>query len=155
MKKSGKKTRRIELCYIEDGIAVTAELLDKEMPRTCRKIVEHLPLIGTATHARYSGSEVAMLITKKCRIAREKATCACLPGDIAYIWLNRDDHYGLDDDVSEICWFYDRDGRPSMFEGPVRVNVFARMIGDTTAFFKACADTRIHGVKKFRIRLVE
>jgi hypothetical protein len=42
-----------------------------------------------------------------------------------------------------------------MFEGPVRVNVFARMIGDIRAFAAACADTRIHGVKKIRISLVE
>ncbi len=146
--------RFIELCYVDDNISIKAELLEKEMPRTCAEIVKHLPIDGIATHARYSGSEVATLITKSCKIAREKATCAVLPGEIAYVWLNRDDHYGLDDDVSEICWFYDRDSRPTMAEGPVLVNVFARMIGDASAFNKACADTRIHGVKRIRIRLV-
>ena len=75
-------------------------------------------------------------------------------GDVAYVWLNRDDHYGLDDDVSEICWFYDRDSMPQMFEGPVLVNVCARIVGDATAFYKACADTRLSGRKTMRVSLV-
>lgn len=147
--------RYIELRYVEDDIAVRARLLDDEMPRTCAELVKHLPLESTATHARYSGSEVAMLISKVIRVEREKATCATLPGDVAYVWLNRDDHYGLDDDVSEICWFYDRDASPRMWEGPVRVNIFAHIEGDAAAFYRACADTRISGVKTMRISLVE
>ena len=95
-----------------------------------------------------------MLLPTSIRIEREKATCAVLPGDVVYIWLNRDDHYGLDDDVSEIAWFYDRDCRPSMFEGPVLANIFARIEGDAEEFYRACADTRISGVKTMRISLV-
>jgi hypothetical protein len=146
--------RHIELRFVESDVAVKAVLLEKEMPRTCEELTRHLPLEGLATHARYSGSEVATLIPKHIRIDHEKATCAVLPGEIAYVWLSRDDHYGLDDDVSEICWFYDRDSRPQMWEGPVLVNIFARMEGDTSAFFKACADTRITGQKRIRISLV-
>lgn len=147
--------RYIELRYVEDDIAVRARLLEGEMPRTCAELVKHMPFESTATHARYSGSEVAMLLPTHIRIGREKATCATLPGDVAYVWLNRDDHYGLDDDVSEICWFYDRDCRPSMAEGPVRVNIFAHIEGDAAEFYKACADTRISGVKTLRISLLE
>jgi len=42
-----------------------------------------------------------------------------------------------------------------MFEGPVRVNVFARIEGDAVEFCKACADTRISGVKRVRIALCD
>jgi len=147
-------TRYIELRYVESGIAVRARLLEDEMPRTCAALIPRLPLESTAIHARYSGSEVAMLIPTDIRIEREKATCAVLPGEVAYVWLNRDDHYGLDDDVSEICWFYDRDARPTMAEGPVRVNVFARIEGDAAAFYRACADTRLTGAKRLRISFV-
>jgi len=148
--------KHIELRFVKEDIAVRAVLLDKEMPRTCKALLKHLPLEGAATHARYSGSEVAMLLPKSIKIAREKATCAVLPGDVAYVRLDRDDHYGLDDDVAEICWFYDRDAQPRMWEGPVRVNIFARIPTgrDATAFYRACADTRIHGVKKVRISRV-
>lgn len=147
--------RYIELRYVDEGIAVRARLLEEEMPRTCGELVKHLPLESIATHARYSGSEVAMLISTDIRIDREKATCATMTGDVAYVWLNRDDHYGLDDDVSELCWFYDRDARPSMAEGPVRVNIFARIEGDASEFYRASADTRISGVKKIRVSLVD
>ncbi len=147
--------RYIELRFVESGVSARAELLEAEMPRTCAELVKHLPLESTATHARYSGSEVAMLLSTEIKIGREKATCAVLPGDVAYVWLNRDDHYGLDDDVSEICWFYARDAMPQMFEGPVRVNIFARIVGDATEFYRASADTRITGVKQLRISLAE
>jgi hypothetical protein len=124
------------------------------MPRTCNEILKHLPFKGTATHARYSGSEVAMLLPTDIKIGREKSTYSVQTGDVAYVWLNMDDHYGLDDDVSEICWFYDRDSCPSMAEGPVRVNIFARIEGDATEFYKASADTRISGQKKVSISLI-
>jgi hypothetical protein len=145
----------IEIEFTELKIEVRARLLEDEMPRTCHEIVKHLPLESTATHARYSGSEVAMLLSTDIKIGREKATCAVQAGDVAYVWLNRDDHYGLDDDVSEICWFYDKDSTPSMAEGPVRVNVFASIEGDATGFYKASAETRISGAKNVRISLIK
>ena len=145
----------IELLFVEQKISARARLLETEMPRTCATILDHLPLESKATHARYSGSEVAMLLSTDIRIGREKATCAVETGDVAYVWLNRDDHYGLDDDVSEICWFYDRDSRPSMAEGPVLVNIFARIEGDAAAFYRASAVTRTTGVKNMRISLID
>lgn len=145
----------LEIRFVDDGISARALLLEEDMPRTCGELLKHLPLEGTAIHARYSGSEVALLLPPHIRIDREKATCAVVPGDVAYVWLNRDDHYGLSDDVSEICWFYDRDAQPQMFEGPVRVNVFARIEGDAGEFYRACADTRISGAKRVRIALVD
>ena len=125
------------------------------MSRTCGELLKHLPLEGNAAHARYSGSEVALLLPTHIRVDRERATNAVVPGDVGYVWLNRDDHYGLDDDVSEIMWFYDRDSEPRMWEGPVRCNIFARIEGDAAGFYAACADTRISGQKTVRISLVE
>jgi len=145
----------IELEFVEQKIKARARLLEEEMPRTCNELIRNLPLESTATHARYSGSEVAMLLSTDIKIGREKATCAVQTGDVAYVWLNQDDHYGLDDDVSEICWFYDRDSTPTMAEGPVRVNVFAQIEGDATEFYKASANTRITGVRTVKIRLIE
>ncbi len=145
----------IEIKFVDQNIAIRARLLEKEMPRTCSELIKHFPLKGTATHARYSGSEVAVLLSTDIKIGREKATCAVQTGDVAYVWLNQDDHYGLDDDISEICWFYDRDSRPSMAEGPVRVNVFARIEEESTAFYKASADTRITGQKRVIIDLAK
>ena len=145
----------IKLLFIDQNISARARLLEDEMPRTCDELLQRLPLQSDATHARYSGSEVAMLLSTDIKIGREKATCAVQTGDVAYVWLNQDDHYGLGDDVSEICWFYDRDSCPTMAEGPVRVNIFARIEGDATEFYKASANTRITGQTKVRISLIE
>ncbi len=145
----------IELKFVEQNIAVRARLLEEEMPRTCNELVKHFPIESVGTHARYSGSEVAMLLSTDIKIGREKATSAVQTGDVAYVWLNQDDHYGLDNNVSEICWFYDKDSKPTMAEGPVRVNVFARIEGDAKEFYKASANTRITGVKNVRISIVE
>jgi len=145
----------IELEFVELKIKARARLLEEEMPRTCHELLKHLPLESIATHARYSGSEVAMLLSTDIKIGREKATSAVQTGDVAYVWLNQDDHYGLDDDVSEICWFYDKDSTPTMAEGPVRVNVFARIESDAEEFYKASANTRITGVRNVRISLIE
>jgi len=148
-------SKYIELEFVELNIRARARLLVEEMPRTCHELLKHLPLESLATHARYSGSEVAMLLSTDIKIGREKATSAIQTGDVAYVWLNQDDHYGLDDDVSEICWFYDKDSTPTMAEGPVRVNVFARIEGDAGEFYRASADTRITGVKNVRISLIK
>ena len=103
--------RYIELKFIEQNITARARLLEDEMPRTCGELLKHMPLQSIATHARYSGSEVAMLFSTDIKIGREKATSAVETGDVAYVWLNQDDHYGLDDDISEICWFYAKDSK--------------------------------------------
>ena len=144
----------IELLFIDQNISTRARLLEEEMPRTCNELLKHLPLEHDATHARYSGSEVAMLLSTEIKIGREKATCAVQTGDVAYVWLNRDDHYGLDDDISEICWFYDRDSRPNMPDGPVSVNIFARIVGDPAAFYSVCYRIRREGAKRFKVERV-
>jgi hypothetical protein len=146
----------LKFSFKDQNITARARLLEDNMPRTCQAIINSLPLESMATHARYSGSEVAMLISTDIKIEREKATCSVETGDVAYVWLNRDDHYGLDDDVSEICWFYDKDSTPTMAEGPVLVNIFARFEGqDLKKFYAASAGTRITGQKIVSIEIEE
>ena len=147
--------RYIELKFIDENITARARLLEDEMPRTCGELLKHLPMESIATHARYSGSEVAMLLSTEIKIGKEKSTNVVEKGDVVYIWLNKDDHYGLDDDVSEIAWFYDKDCKPAMAEGPVWANIFAKIEGDASEFYKASANTRITGVKNVRISLIE
>jgi len=121
--------RYIELKFVEQNITARARLLEEEMPRTCSELIKNLPLESIGTHARYSGSEVAMLLSTDIKIG--------------------------DDDVSEIAWFYDKDATPTMAEGPVLGNIFAKIEGDATEFYKASANTRITGVKTVRISLIE
>jgi hypothetical protein len=50
--------------------------------------------------------------------------------------------YGIEESYSEVCWFYDLDATPSMPEGPIAVNVFARLDGADT-FFAVCRRMRL------------
>jgi len=145
----------IQLEFVDDGIAVKAELLEAEAPKTCAELLKHLPLESTGYHARYSGSEVAMFIDNDIYVEREHATSAVLPGEIAYIYLKKDEHFMLEEDISEICWFYDRDAQPREWEGPIPANIFARVVDNFAAFQKASADCRLVGPKKVRISLCD
>jgi hypothetical protein len=57
---------------------------------------------------------------------------------------------GIEEDYSEVCWFYDLDATPSMPEGPIAVNVFARL-HDADAFFTICRRMRLEGAKRLEI----
>jgi len=71
--------RHIDIRFVDQDIAVRALLLEEEMPRTCGEIIRHLPLEGIATHARYSGSEVAVLLPTSIRIERERPPVPSFP----------------------------------------------------------------------------
>ena len=58
--------------------------------------------------------------------------------------------YGIEEGYSEICWFYDLDATPSMPEGPIAVNVFARL-HDADAFLAVCRRMRLEGAKRVEI----
>ena len=71
----------IEIEFTELKIKARARLLEDEMPRTCHEIVKSLPLESLATHARYSGSEVAMLLStdiKSHLCCSDRRCCLCL-----------------------------------------------------------------------------
>lgn len=147
--------RYIEIAFVDDGVTAKAVLLDEQAPRTCATLVKHMPFESKGIHARYSGAEVAMFLDNRIRVAPEHATSAVLPGEVAYVFLKKEEHFNLPEDVSEICWFYDRDAQPREWEGPVRVNIFARVVENLEAFAKSSADCRLVGPKRVRIRLLK
>lgn len=73
-------------------------------------------------------------------------------GDFAYAYLLAKDHYGVAEDFAEVCWFYDADARPSMFDGPLPVSVFARL-EDAAELFDVSRRMRLEGAKQIRIDL--
>ena len=77
-------------------------------------------MTGLVHHAIYSGAEVAMVLPRYHELGPEHATSAVLPWEIGFVSLRRDDHFDVEADFSELCFFYDRGARPSMLEGPVQ-----------------------------------
>jgi hypothetical protein len=144
------KVKRIVMTFVNEGVSVEAELLEDRAPRTCRTIWNLLPLEGEVVHAVYSGSEVVYKFPKMVSIPPENVTSRTLPGDVAYFSIRGGTFYFYPKSFAEICWFYDRDARPSSPEGPVQVSVFARIVGDATEFYKVCRRIRREGYKIIR-----
>jgi hypothetical protein len=146
-------TTRLILSFLDESVAGVAEFLDEQAPLTCRTIREVLPQRGECHHAIYSGSEIAFNLDRDIEIPPENATHRVLPGDIAFARFEGGVHYDIPDSFSEICWFYDRDATPSMPDGPVIVNIFARVIENADAFYAVCRRMRREGVKRIEISL--
>lgn len=147
--------KRIRMTFTGEGISVEAELLEDEAPETCRAIWERLPFEGDTVHAVYSGSEIAFFIPSDVIIEAENQTSRVIPGDVGYYHVPPGKMHGWRDGFSEICWFYGRDGRPNMPDGPVAINLFARILGDPAAFYQACYRMRREGAKRLRVERVE
>jgi hypothetical protein len=112
--------RYIEFVAEEEGLVARAELWDDRAPRTCALVWELLPVAGHVHHAIYSGAEVAMVLPQYHEMGPEHATTAVLPWEIGFVSLRRGDHFDVDADFSELCFFYDRGARPRQKRFTVR-----------------------------------
>jgi hypothetical protein len=81
---------------------------------------------GSPRHGIYSGSEVYLVLPVLFAPPREHATTIVGPGDVCFVTVEKGSGHGIEEDYSEVCWFNDLDATPSMPEGPIAVNVFAR-----------------------------
>ena len=136
--------------FVDEGIAASARLLRERAPETCRAVSDALPAAGSARHGIYSGSEVYLVLPVLLGPPREHATTIVAPGDVGFLTVEKGSGYGIEEDYSEVCWFYDLDATPSMPEGPIAVNVFARLY-DADAFYAVCRRMRLEGAKRLEI----
>lgn len=136
--------------FLDEGIAASARLLREQAPETCRAVLDTLPAAGSARHGIYSGSEVYLVLPVLLAPPREHATTIVGPGDVGFLTVEKGSGYGIDAAYSEVCWFYDLDATPSMPEGPIAVNVFARL-HDAEALFAVCRRMRLEGAKRVEI----
>jgi hypothetical protein len=137
--------------FIDEEVTAPARLLrEPKAPETCRAVLDALPVAGLARHGIYSGSEVYLVLPMVLTPPREHATTIVGPGDVGFLTVEKGSGYGIEEDYSEVCWFYDLDATPSMPEGPIAVNVFARLY-DAEALFAVCRRMRLEGAKRFEI----
>jgi hypothetical protein len=136
--------------FLDEDVAAPARLLREQAPETCTAVWDALPASGLARHGIYSGSEVYLVLPTLLTAPREHATTIVGAGDVGFLTVEKGSGYGIEEGYSEVCWFYDLDATPSMPEGPIAVNVFARL-DDTGAFFAACRRMRMEGAKRLEI----
>lgn len=145
----------IELVVESEGVVARAELLEAQAPCTCQIVWDMLPITGFFHHAIYSGSELALILPNYIEMGLENATSTLLPWEIGFASLKREDYFDVEQDFSEICFFYDRNGGPRMLDGLVKVNLFARFVSGQEELFRLCLRMRKEGQKKFTIQRVE
>ncbi len=136
--------------FPDEGVTASARLLREQAPETCSAVLGSLPVAGSARHGIYSGSEVYLVLPVLLAPPRERATTIVGPGDVGFLTVEKGSGYGIEEAYSEVCWFYDLDATPSMPEGPIAVNVFARL-HDADAFFAVCRRMRLEGAKTLEI----
>jgi len=146
-------TRRFKLSFPDEQVSAVAELLWDEAPQTCESIAGLMPLFGRTHHAIYSGSECVLLLDAVLRLEKENATSTVSRGDIGFAWMAAGSSYGVRNDFAEICWFYDLDAAPRMWEGPVTVNLFARIVEPADEFYAVCHRMRREGTKLMGIEV--
>jgi hypothetical protein len=141
----------IRLTFTQIGVSARAVLLWDEAPHTCKLVIGIMPVEGNAHHAIYSGSECVLLLDSPREIEKEHATSQVKKGEIGFAWLKAGSAYGVETDLAEICWFYDIDAQPRMWEGPVDVNIFAEIRDSAEPFYAECRRMRREGVKQIQI----
>jgi Protein of unknown function (DUF3830) len=136
--------------FLDEDVAAAARLLRDQAPETCRAVWDALPASGLARHGIFSGSEVYLILPSIVTAPREHATTIVGAGDVGFLTVEAGSGYGIEESYSEVCWFYDLDATPSMPEGPIAVNIFARLY-DADAFTAVCRRMRMEGAKKLEI----
>ena len=136
--------------FLDEDVAAPALLLREQAPETCSAVWDALPASGLARHGIYSGSEVYLILPALVAAQREHATTIVGAGDVGFLTVEKGSGYGIEEAYSEVCWFYDLDATPSMPEGPIAVNVFARL-HDADAFLAVCRRMRLEGAKRLEI----
>jgi len=135
------------LRFVDEAAAALVKLLWEQAPATCDAILDLLPTQGTAHHGIYSGSECVYLLPNVVRLDDEHATSEVRKGQVGFTWMAAGSAYGVDADFAEICWFYDLDAKPRMWEGPVAVNIFGQIVEPADDFYAVCFRMRREGAK--------
>ena len=143
---------RIRLHFPADGVEVFAPLLQSEAPETCRIIGDRLPFEGDLTHGRWSGPEAYLLIDPTIRIPPENQTLQYLARRHRLLLAEGRQVLRLAGTTCRSSPFiYGRGARPSMMDGPIKVNIFARIDENLEGFAEMCARLHTEGVKPFRV----
>ena len=143
--------RRLRLVFPAENVTVIAELLEKEAPRTSSAIWEALPFEGELNHAMWSGPETYLPIDPSLRIDPEHQTTHPLPGEVGFYAIDGGVLIDWPEDMAELAFFYGRGAKPSMPDGPVAMNIFARIVENFDSFQSVCARIKKEGVKRLRV----
>ena len=144
--------RYIEFISDAEGFVARAELWDDRAPKTCALVWDLLPLEAYLHHASYSGPELALILPDYLPLERENATTACLPWELGFASLRASDFIDVEQDFSELMFFYGRNTGPKMLDGLVPVNLFAQFVSGQEELRRLAGIIRWEGRRPIRLR---
>ncbi|MCX6465988.1 MAG: DUF3830 family protein [Pseudonocardiales bacterium] len=135
------------------GVSCTAELLEKDAPRTSAAVWEALaagPLAGAAQHAKYARNEVYTMVPRFASVGRENPTVTPIPGDVCLFdfaggmldtAFKADQGIDAEAGAIDLAIFYGRNNLLINGDiGWVPGNVFASITDGLAAMAEACHD---------------
>lgn len=144
-------SKLIRISLERRGVSCTAELLEKEAPRTSAAVWDALPLGGDVQHAKYARNEVYTIVPRfGPSIGHENPTVTPIPGDVCYFDFSGgvlDQAFKADQGIDEaaggidLAVFYGRNNLLLNGDvGWVPGNVFATIVDGLPAMAEACHD---------------
>jgi hypothetical protein len=144
--------RFITITLERRGVSCTAELLDKDAPRTCAAVWDALPQGGDVYHAKYARNEVYTMVERFApqEVGLENPTVTPIPGDVVYFsfpggMLDRafKEEKSIDHlpGVIDLALFYGRNNLLLNGDvGWVPGNVYATVVDGLPRMAEACND---------------
>ena len=150
---------RLLISIPSENFKTTATLLEDEAPKTCKGIIQVLPIEGNIMHAMMSGNETLIELQgpSKVKLEPENWIFSYVPGDICYWHSFWGDGKYLKDirDNAEITFIYGRHARVrDLAQRETGANLFARFDSKLDEFAKISKKTRVEGVKHITIDLL-
>jgi hypothetical protein len=123
----------------EKGGTISATLLEDRAPKTCRAIVNALPVESEILHAMWAGEEI-FFKAFPAQFEYEQPTKIVQPGDLAMVPRS-----------SSFCIFYGRSIPRGAVDQDIDVTIFGR-VDDVKAMAEIGARIRRHGVERIGVR---
>ena len=121
----------LRITFTEEQVSAIAHLRYDVAPATCDVIVAGLPYEGEAIHGEYSGPEIFTVLPRHIHVPKENTSADVKAGDVGFLrFWGGTDAVSSNEVASEIAWFYGDNAVPSMKDGPVAMNLFARFDSD-------------------------
>jgi hypothetical protein len=145
--------RTILLRFVEDDVAVVAELQEERAPETAQMIWDHLPLEGRSVHGMFSGPELFIRTDHLPAVPAENQIHRALPGDVGFWYQEGGRVHSGPDTVSEVVFIYNRGAAIMGPDGqPTWVNLFARIRSEgSEPFYEVAKKVRYEGPRTLRI----
>ncbi|MEM2003920.1 MAG: DUF3830 family protein [Nitrososphaerota archaeon] len=152
---------QIKVIFPDEKFEMRVDLLESEAPKTCKSVLNILPIETKIYHAMLSGNEVLVELTGKnmLKLEPENWVYHVIPGDVLY-WHS---HWGeakyLRDnpEIDEIIFIYDRYTKlRDISHHEVAANLFGRISisSELSKFAEICRRIRREGPKMIRIEMI-